>query len=421
MLINITASSIFAIFGTFGNILVIIAFFSVRSLRTINNIFVVQLAIVDLIKASFTLTVKSVNQARGATSMDDGICEITGMLRAIGSCQSAVLLAAIAVVRYFKVVRPRYFDKIFTLKKTLLFCSAICGGTFLLALLPVIGLGKYTFSKSHGACFVTWAKENIAFRSIYYLFNVGITFPVLVVCYLSIFRKLRDHSRAITPRIPRKGKSIINAPKIKITHPEDGKNGKSEIDRPKGVVDNDGDSEQANEDSVKNSPAGIMSGKRHLEVYESSVTGSKGKSTAKRVRMRRAKSWFRMRREKSDVEVEVTKVMFAIVVAYVVCWIPAAVVNILNLSKVVAIPGDVLLLIVTLVDLKVCLNPLIYGIGSKQFRNAFLQVLLRKQREQDTLSVSGNGSSSKVQSQDDTSKSDDSASSINDTQTIASL
>ena len=411
MLANIIFSSIFAFFGTFGNILVIVAFFSVRSLRTINNIFVVQLAFVDLTKASFTLTIKSVNQARGATSMVEGFCEVTGMLRAIGSCQSAVLLATIAVVRFFKVVRPRSFDKIFTLKKTLVYCGMICGGTFILSLLPVVGLGKYTFSKSHGACFVTWAKINIAFRSIYYFFNVGLTFPVLIFCYYNIFKRLREHSRAITPRINRKGRSTALPPKIQVTKPVDGaRNGENETNDYSAVGNVDVEIEKKND--VNNGGEMKSAGpKNHLKV--DGAKNGKTKGEKRRVRIKNAKAWFRMKREKSEVELEVTKVMFAIVVAYTVCWIPAAFVNFLNLSKVVAIPGDVLLLIVTLVDLKVCLNPLIYGIGSKQFRNAFLQVLLRRKGEQDTMSGAGN---SKFASTDEGSKSDDYSQDVDENQ-----
>ena len=439
MLANIIFSSIFAFFGTIGNIFVIIAFFSVRSLRTINNIFVLQLAFVDLMKASIILTTKSANQAIGATSMNAGFCQISGMMRTIGSCQSAVLLAAIAVVRYFKVVRPRSFEKIFTLKKTLIYCGYIFGGTFFLALLPVIGLGRYRYSKSHGACFVNWDSINLVFRSIYYLFNVGLTFPILIFCYYNIFKKLRDHSRSITPRIKRKGKSTISSPNIAVTSP---KIAASKAKPDDVALENiDGDAEclaqdngiatgRSEKDGVKNQKdrangqkngvKGQKSGETYLTVGSSiekrntrlGVPESNHKCSRSitdtektyHVKIKRATTWFRMKRERSDVELEVTRVMFAIVVAYIICWMPAAFVNILNLSKVVAIPGDVLLLIVTLVDFKVCANPMIYGIGSKQFRNAFLTVLLRR-REQDTTSMSGVGNSSSKYASDSQSKS----------------
>ena len=386
MLVNIIASSIFAFFGTIGNALVIFAFFKVRSLRTINNMFVVQLAFVDLMKASIILTTKSVHQAKQVTSMNEVFCQISGMLRVIGSCQSAVLLGAIAVVRYFKVVKPRLFEKIFTFNKTLIYCCSIFFATLLLSLLPVIGLGKFRFSKFHGACFVNWDKINIPFRSIYYMFNVGITFPVLIFCYYNIFKKLREHSRSVIPRINKKSKSTVTAPKIEVTK-ANSKRGNGEKYKTE-MPDNDTNDQPATESAS------------HLQVTGGDPAKKEGlqKKTYK-VRIKKAKAWFRLRREKSDVELEVTRIMFAIVVVYICCWMPAAIVNIMNLSKVVAIPGDVLLLIVTLVDLKVCLNPLIYGIASKQFRNAFLAVLLRK-RVEETVSMSGLGSSSKAPSND---------------------
>eukprot|EP00794_Sanderia_malayensis_P018115 gene18115-19925_t len=393
ILINIIASAIFAVVGTFGNVLVIVAFFSVRSLRTINNMFVLQLAFVDLMKASIILTTKSINLASGATSMDATFCQLSGMFRTIGSCQSAVLLATIAVVRYFKVCKPRSFNRVFTLKKTLAYCAGIFGGTLLLALMPVIGLGKYRYSKSHGACFVNWDRINLVFRSIYYLFNVGITFPVLIFCYLNIFLKLREHSRAVTPRIHRR-KTNVAKPKIEIKTASPKKNlsvasldstGNDEAKvTEQNLTAKQQDSNTQNNDNtmasltVENGNAGVASScsKQELLVPKKS-------------------RFFRFRREKSDVEQEVTRVMFAIVVAYIVCWMPAFLINILHLSKAVSIPSDVLLLIVTLVDLKVCVNPLIYGIGSKQFRNAFLAVL-RRRFDRDSLSVASASGPSKI-------------------------
>ncbi len=327
--------------------------------------------------------------------MNSVFCQISGMLRTIGSCQSAVLLATIAVVRYFKVVRPRTFDKIFTLKKTLMYCSFIFGGTFLLALLPVVGLGKYRFSKSHGACFVNWDRINLAFRSIYYLFNVGITFPVLIFCYLKIFQKLREHSRAVTPRIKRKARSAVARPKIEISAVTVGNDPLR-----MGSLENIEDSVEARNSLAVRQATALSRPVKSGSSFNSDAVKLENECAGKKKHKLRVKvpsRWFRMKREKSDVELEVTRVMFAIVVAYVCCWMPAFLVNILSLSKVVAVPQDIKLLIVTLVDLKVCLNPLIYGIGSKQFRNAFLAVLRRRRERDSGSTMSQSGSSRFVQ------------------------
>ena len=169
---NIVISCIIGITGTVGNILVIFAFFKFRFLRTFTNIFVLHLAINDLTKASIVITVKSINQASNVTSKSAAICQLSGILRTIGTCQSSLLLGAIALVRYFKVVKPRYFDKVYTLKKTLMYCGCIFAVTLLISLLPPFGIGKYKFSSSHGICFVNWDHINLAFRCLYYVFNV---------------------------------------------------------------------------------------------------------------------------------------------------------------------------------------------------------------------------------------------------------
>ncbi|XP_065055676.1 melanopsin-like [Rhopilema esculentum] len=335
LLFNVIVSGIISILGTFGNASVMYVFIKIPSLRTVNNIFVMQLAAIDLLKSSVVIPIKVANHARKKSFMDPTVCPIVGMLRVICSCQSVLLLAAIASVRFWKVVHPHRFHIVFSRKRTIVYSLSLATGTMLLSLLPVFGIGEYAYSSSHGACFVNWSSKNIVFRSIYYSINVGITLPILVYCYYRIYRLLRSHRSRATEI---QDKSIVARDHIlDLSRPSVG-----DLQIPAGR-------ELLRTDATKYSPIQT----RHSPGLRERLNSSRSD---------------KLKRGRSDFEVAVTKVMFIIVVVYVVCWTPALVTNILNLSKVVKFPADFLLLIVCLVDLKVVLNPLIYLLSHKRFR-----------------------------------------------------
>ena len=347
ILVNIIISGIVSVLGTLGNACVIFAFIKVPSLRTVNNVFVLQLAIVDFLKSCFILPLKVANQARQKTSMNPTFCPFFGMLRTICSCQSALLLATIAIVRFWKVVRPHKFHIAFSTRRTLFYCFLLAFGTLMLSLLPILGVGEYKYSFSHGACFVDWSTENIVFRSIYYVFNVGIPLPVLVYCYSKIFKVLKSRRRSVAPnfnRAPEDNNGVairqINSPQI--------------VGRKRVVFASE---------HLTSSP---LPSRRNAS-FRSQVDGDGSTGNVAKIR--------------NDFEVVVTQVMFAIVIAYVVCWTPAFVTNVLNLSKAVHFPPDVLLLAVTLVDLKVVLNPLIYLTTHKRFRRRLFRAFIQLNRE----------------------------------------
>lgn len=341
--LNIIISGIICVLGTIGNACVIFAYIKVPSIRTVNNIFVTQLAIVDFLKACFILPLKVANQAQQKTSMNSKFCPIFGMLRVICSSQSALVLATVAVVRFWKVVRPYKFHTVFSTRRTMFCCASLVLVTFLLSLLPIIGVGQYRYSFSHGACFVDWSSENIAFRSIYYVFTVGIPLPVLLYCYTKIFKLLRTHRRLIAPTVNRNANDEIEIRNRRIA------------------------------------PLRLDDGKRDFFASEH-ITSSPQPANRNPSRHSQVNTDKEPKKPRNDFEVVVTHVMFAIVIAYVICWTPAFITNILNLSNAVHFPSDVLLLAVTLVDLKVFLNPLIYIITHKRFRKRFLHAFIELNR-----------------------------------------
>ena len=77
----------------------------------------------------------------------------------------------------------------------------------------------------------------------------------------------------------------------------------------------------------------------------------------------------------SKQETRITRVMLVIFVAYCVCWFPAAVVSILAISDLDHIPIEWFYIIVTMVELKCAIDPILYGLGNRNYWNAFMRLL----------------------------------------------
>ena len=202
LIVNILASAFICVIGTVGNFLVIYAFIRTKSLQTIANMFIFQLALGDFAKASVIMTAKVINQSQlKTTTIDLILCGVSGCVSYIAFVQAALVLAIIAVARYLKVVRPNLHDKVFTTRKAFLYGLGIFVITFAFSLLPFVRIGKYDYSIFHGVCFADWSEDNKIFRSLFYVLTVGIPYPILIYCYGKIFVTLRNHSRNIMPKI----------------------------------------------------------------------------------------------------------------------------------------------------------------------------------------------------------------------------
>ena len=192
-IVNVIITLLISICASIGNMVIIYVFTRNRSLQTINNIFILQLSIGDLLKALIILPTKAVTQSGRRQLTSNAFCQLTGCLSAVAFSHSAILFAAIAVVRYYKIVEPSSFAKNFSRSRVGTYSVVLLSIVLLFSLLPIIGIGKYEYSVHHGVCFADWSTSNAIFRIIFYMITMGMSYPVMIICYVMIFAKLRTH------------------------------------------------------------------------------------------------------------------------------------------------------------------------------------------------------------------------------------
>ena len=344
------------VFAVFGNLVIIIIYIYFKQVRNMNNLVVTISSMTDLLRAIVVMTIKTYNQLTLKHELIEPLCTITALTSAFTFVVSPLLLALIAFIRY-NVIVPSISQRFrLTYKRLYIVIAAIIASSLLFAMLPKLGAGYYRYSIHHGVCFAPWKPRNLVFRTIFYIIVVGISFPVLTVCYVKLYLLFRKHKQVMefnkkfaritftntqsVAAISREKRSTTLKVKINI----------SEANVPHIRANTD-------DESKKNSKIDI--------IFKSRTEGKE--TCTSNQNMAFSNKGF-------NQEYRTTTLMIIVFVAYCICWMPATVVNIIELAKTNSVPDDWLIIIVAMIELNSALNPLIYGFGNRQYRKAFKKV-----------------------------------------------
>ena len=201
-----TESTIFILFNItaiLGNCFVLAAISRNPELRKIANWYILTLAMTDLFVAVTCMPLTVGASIRGEWVYGDVICQIQGYVLQIWAFFSLTIVAATAVHRYYRVVRPIRFREIFT--KTFTVWMVI--SCFVLSTAAVVGLlfaldAPFQFGP-HFFCtpnFPDQKAEQAAALSVFVAFMV-IPSAILLFCYFKVYRTVRRHVILVMPNL----------------------------------------------------------------------------------------------------------------------------------------------------------------------------------------------------------------------------
>ena len=192
---------VICIVGFCGNTLVIVAVFLSKKLRTTTNVYVVNLAVADLLSCMFQIW-----DVVGLWSLDgwpiaDWICVVSSAVSLICLCFTIVDLALIAVNRYHKVLYPLHtYQVIYSTRNVAIMLTTAWLYCFLVVVIPPsIGIGALGYSFDLKTCA---ADESNPGNKFYTMLSTALIFPIplitLIFCYTKIFIFVRAHQKHIT-------------------------------------------------------------------------------------------------------------------------------------------------------------------------------------------------------------------------------
>ena len=212
----IVESGLYALIVLFlfvGNFLTLLVMMLNRRMRTIANMFVVSLAVSDLLLGVFLAAPLGIPTfVTSHWQFNDTTCQFQGYLASALCSASIHTLVLMAVNRYYRIVKPTKYRHYFTKKKTLIMILVTWFYSICAPLIYVLLGNKMFFHPSKFSCFIPI--KNSAFLAYGFPLYIGITICVISYCYFRIFTTVRHHNSNF--HHPGNPISTVNVEEVKV-------------------------------------------------------------------------------------------------------------------------------------------------------------------------------------------------------------
>lgn len=187
-----------------GNCFVCLAMYRNRRLRTITNLYVLALAVADIILSIFVFPFSTVASALRQWPFSYNFCQFNGFMSYYWGAVSIFTLALTAINRYVCIVKPQHYQDLFTKERTavsivLVWFIALCLGL----LITFEARVEFQWHPTSLYCREV-LPDNISQRllAVFIIgFCVALSSFCIVFCYVRVFHAIRKHNNAVAPSL----------------------------------------------------------------------------------------------------------------------------------------------------------------------------------------------------------------------------
>lgn len=194
-----------------GNLLVCLAVYKNPRLRTTTNLYIISLAVSDLLSATFVKPFTAGVLITRKWPFGKFYCYIQAFLVNFGLFVSTSVMGLTAFNRYVRINRTNIYDSIFSQQKSRAILASLCVFIALYIALPhFVGFQDFAFVPEYAACHITHRSQAgmIVHYSIVVFFFLIFPFSVATFCYVRVFRAIKRHNLEVVPGLQ---SSIRNA------------------------------------------------------------------------------------------------------------------------------------------------------------------------------------------------------------------
>lgn len=189
--------SLLCVLTLLGNSLVCLAIWRFRNLRNLTNYLVCSLACADLLVPLLRVIFIDISVFSGGWVFGETWCSISSMCGVLLCGASILHLCAISIERLIAIKWPLSYDIKVTPKRIVISLIYIWTQSFVLAIIPALGLVEHRFSPAMSECEIHWLKDptlTVLLMVFYFFFPV----TIMLVAYAVIFKEVRRNSRRIS-------------------------------------------------------------------------------------------------------------------------------------------------------------------------------------------------------------------------------
>ena len=299
-----------------GNILVCISVSRNTRLRTTTNLYIMALALSDLLSAVFVMPLAIAVLITSEWIFGGVVCQLHAFFGGFVIYVSPVTMGLTAVNRYVRMCKSdQQYNRLFSTRKSKILLAFVWTFVACYSVLPIlVGLQTYVFVPGYAACASSHISESG--KMIHYGIVLTLFFltplSATIFSYIKVAKKIQQHNAEASTSIRRRGPNM------------------------------------------------------------SAISAH---------------------------EIKVSKSLFAVVFAFMICWIPFWVIVILRRFRLVAtMPRNVQLLCMFFLYLSNTINPFIYAGMNPSFRREFRKIVFCEQRRKvEDVSTRGNNKTEKAE------------------------
>ena len=202
--------------AVFGNLLTFYAVYRNHRLRTVTNMFVIALAISDILMCTCCMPFTVVALFHGQWIFGKSYCLFQGFAVLTLAMVSIVTMGVIAVNRFFCVVKPEKYLFVFKKQRALIYIVIVWCLAFAGSALPFSFEGKNSFKFQPGKTMCSYTFErNMAYTVTIACLYIAAPLTIIVVCYVKVFRSVSRLNRVFCPGVnPRQLRANVEEAKV---------------------------------------------------------------------------------------------------------------------------------------------------------------------------------------------------------------
>ena len=327
-----TILSIICLVALIGNLSLYIIVYKNKTLQTISNLYILNLAAADIMVSVLSIPFTVVTVIAGRWLFGDTACVALGFFTILSFIASVMSLGMIAINRYFYIVKWNTYKKTFSKKKSFLFAAAVWVVSISLASPPLFGWAEYRFIPGKSYCFVYWP-SNVYFM--YFMIIVCFFGPLSAIAFS--YHEIWTFTKNLKRRIAFSRNNIAPLPLLAGKETQNSNHPDNKLDRDMAGI-----------------PQTIKVSHCKLDL--------KSKSEE-----------FQLTPE----EAKMTNTILFAVALFVICWAPFAVTMFFDVYYPRPLPRTVDIASLLLGYLNSMCNPLLYGLRNSAFKQGFLDLYSR--------------------------------------------
>ena len=345
-----------------GNLSLFIIVYKDRNLRTITNMYILNLAVADMLVSVVSMPVTMVTIIQQRWVFGDATCSALGFLTILSFIASVMFLGMIAINRYFYVVKWNTYTNTFEKRKAFLYGIMVWIASIALASPPLFGWAVYRFIPGKSYCFVNWPSN------VYYMyFMIAACFfgplSAMAFSYYNILTFTRNAKRKIALS---RNNAALAPSQVQGSRISDEMQCNNGLEINELNCKNDGEEVRIN---MQRDNPDIQNKLDFNRIERPKMTGRNNSKENLGSKSRE----FQLTPE----EVRITNTFLLAVALFIICWAPFVVTMFFDVYYPRRLPRAIDFTSLLLGYLNSMCNPVLYGVRNSAFRQGFFNLYSR--------------------------------------------